>query len=455
MTKKKSPHNVSNNNNSNNNSNNPNSADNPNNPANSHDLGDYLENTPIYYGATVALQARHGGYLSYSSGDVKASAHKILAYTRFIIKKSDDLTDIGSVKYGDALWLQTIANTSSAVLGAVYGSLKDKKREIQPALVSCKRSAMFKAQQYGRWIVLNRDHPVTTLGEVVGHLDKIILEQEWCFLASNAPGASSMYRIAENSDDALARQIDLFRPGDECVWRVHLVALPSDEADDEKIRQQRLQLAKDQIDQSETLRLTKAKSLLGSLAGTLPDHLRDENYLAEKLQHKRNIQSEQEYLRALYEEMAARDFLPPSQSVGFLSGVYGSRHRIVQYRRAAIDLAYQREAVSESALHRHHQSRLGNSKNSSSGRGGGGSGEDTSSVVHVERMMSACEIAYWDVAQKLLVQSQSWDLLPRAMAEFSDKDRKRKQEAARIIQVIIIIVIIIIIMYSIAVEYII
>ena len=54
-------------------------------------------------------------------------------HTRFVVKKSDDLTEIGTVNYGDALWLQSGPTT---VLGAQYGSLVDQKREIQPQLIS-------------------------------------------------------------------------------------------------------------------------------------------------------------------------------------------------------------------------------------------------------------------------------------------------------------------------------
>eukprot|EP01033_Poteriospumella_lacustris_P011140 gene11140-7927_t len=328
------------------------------------DIGEYLEGTPIYYGATLALQARHGGYLSYASGDVKASAHKVLSQSRFIVKKSDDLTDIGAVKFGDALWLQTIANGSmaSSVLGAVYGSLVDKKREIQPALVSCKRAVMFKAQQYGRWIILNRDDPMGTLGKPVCHLDRIILEQEWCFLASNAPSSSSMFRICENSDDALARKIDLFRPGDECIWRLHLVALPSDDGEWEKQRQQRLQEAKDQIDASEELRLKKANVLLSSLSSFLPD-----------------------------------DLSP---------GRPGSA------------------AMSSSAT-----ATITNTTNVL--------GEEMTpwqTLHQVSHSTQRLENLYWDTAQRLLIDSRSYELLPAVMEEFMDKDRARKQQAARILQ---------------------
>ncbi len=190
-------------------------------------------------------QARHGGFLSYNSNSLKASAHKILSHTRFVVKNSEDLTDIGIMKYGDALWLQAGHNE---VLGAQYGSLVDQKREIQPSLISCKRQSMFKAQQYGRWIVLNRENPMGTMGQPVLHLDRIILEQEWYFLASYSPYESNMYKWPGNADDiydghgksraaAFSLASDLFRPSEECSWKMHLVALPSEDKEDERQRQ--------------------------------------------------------------------------------------------------------------------------------------------------------------------------------------------------------------------------
>eukprot|EP01034_Spumella_vulgaris_P032544 gene32544-40156_t len=212
---------------------------------------EYLAGTSIYFGATISIQARHGGFLSYNSNSLKASAHKIMHNTRFVVKNSEDLTDIGIMKYGDALWLQA---GHFEVLGAQYGSLVDQKREIQPALISCKRQSMFKAQQYGRWIVLNRGDPMGTMGQPVLHLDQIILEQEWYFLASYSPSESNMYKWPSKTDDLYessssgkhatkTRAItnDLFRPTEECNWKVHLVALPTQEKDDERQRQLLLQ----------------------------------------------------------------------------------------------------------------------------------------------------------------------------------------------------------------------
>lgn len=66
--------------------------------------GDYMPGMEIYYGTTIAFQARHGGFLSYKNNEVKASAHKVLSHTCFVVKNSSDLSDVREMKYGDALW---------------------------------------------------------------------------------------------------------------------------------------------------------------------------------------------------------------------------------------------------------------------------------------------------------------------------------------------------------------
>ena len=56
------------------------------------------------------------------------------------------------------------------VLGAQYGGgtiSADGTRKLKPSLINCRRENAFKAQQYGRWIVLNRENPSETLGDQV------------------------------------------------------------------------------------------------------------------------------------------------------------------------------------------------------------------------------------------------------------------------------------------------
>lgn len=71
------------------------------------EIVEYLPGVALYFGGFISLQANHGGFLSYQDPQkIKASGHRILPHTKFLILNSDDLTDNGVVKYGDAIWLQ-------------------------------------------------------------------------------------------------------------------------------------------------------------------------------------------------------------------------------------------------------------------------------------------------------------------------------------------------------------
>lgn len=187
----------------------------------------YNPGTAVYFGATIALQSRHGGFLSFVHGsDIKASAPKLLPSTRFVIWNCDQLNDYGVLRYGDAVWLQA---GQHEILGAHYScgpGTNEMTRQIHPALINCRRNNFFKAQQYGRWIVLNQGHPSEKMGEQVLHHDSILLEQEWYFLGSKTPYDSFMEKKMSFEKVTSGGGMDVFRPSQECNWKVHLVALP-------------------------------------------------------------------------------------------------------------------------------------------------------------------------------------------------------------------------------------
>eukprot|EP00600_Ochromonadales_sp_CCMP1393_P014448 CAMPEP_0174996962 /NCGR_PEP_ID=MMETSP0005-20121125/690_1 /TAXON_ID=420556 /ORGANISM="Ochromonas sp., Strain CCMP1393" /LENGTH=1016 /DNA_ID=CAMNT_0016251437 /DNA_START=254 /DNA_END=3301 /DNA_ORIENTATION=+ len=378
-----------------------------------HEELEYESGTSIYFGATIAIQARHGGFLSYNSSEIKASAHKVLPYTRFVVKNSEDHTDVGVMKYGDALWLQA---GNHDVLGAQYGSLVDQKRTIQPALVSCRRTSMFKAQQYGRWIVLKRDDPMSTLGQPVLHDDKIMLEQEWCFLASVSPYESSMYKTISNSDEAMRTKIDLFQPGDECSWKIHLVALPSDDKTGEMKRQLLLQQAKENIEDSANARYEKGPALVSSLQSKLPNYLTDDANVFNNLRRKLDISENQAYLVKRYHDMHDKQFLYGYDPTKFLSFVYGPRSNIVQLKTITLSKqgfigAEQKAKQAEALL----------------------SGRELAPELVVDPIEKAHD-EYWDNAQRVLLHTKSWVELPSAMNAFYSTDRSKKISAALVLQ---------------------
>jgi hypothetical protein len=349
--------------------------------------------------------------LSYNNNEVKASAHKVYNNSRFIVKNSEDLTDVGLMKYGDALWLQA---GHFDVLGAQYGTLVDQKRTIQPALVSCKRASMFKAQQYGRWIVLNRNKPMETLGKPVLHDDKIMLEQEWFFLASSSPYQSSMYKTLNNSDEAMTTKMDLFQPGEECSWKVHLVALPSDDKTGELQRQLLLQQAKENIDESALARYEKAPLLLTSLHSKLPEELTDETMLNTSLRRKMHGQENQKYLLDQYRRLGAKQFHSNYNPTKFLSHIYGKDSNIVLYKAYVLD----RQQSDD------YNNRSKNTQNETNM-----SAEDAQKT-HIERLHDA----YWSSAQRVLVDTKTWVDLPSAMSQFYKADRQKKVRAASVLQ---------------------
>ena len=141
-----------------------------------------------------------------------------------MIKNSEKIGDVGEMKYGDSIWLVTSNNND--VLGVHYGTLRKDANEIshiKPILLGCSNPKQtFKAHQYGRWIVLNRDNPIGTLGKTVLNHHRIIFEQGWYFLASASPYESSVRRTVDNPEAAMTTDRDLFRPSDDCEWKIHI-----------------------------------------------------------------------------------------------------------------------------------------------------------------------------------------------------------------------------------------
>ncbi len=168
---------------------------------------EYIKGTEIYYGSSVALRGKHGGCISFlNKNDIACTAFKTISTARFVILKSSDLGNKNVVRYGDAVWLQA---GNSEVLGAKFsGTIQEGSgRKLKPTLINCKRNNMFKAQQYGRWIVVNKSNPSSTVGKTVLHQDDIMLEQEWYFLGSKAPNDCHMWHVNTSIDSALQRSL--------------------------------------------------------------------------------------------------------------------------------------------------------------------------------------------------------------------------------------------------------
>lgn len=108
---------------------------------------EYVPGTVIYYGSTIAIQARHGGYLSFNDPkNIKASAHKVMPHSRYIVSNANDATYTGAIKYGDAVMLQA---GQHEVLGAQFTGTPQQgetSRKIKPALINFRKENSQRAQ---------------------------------------------------------------------------------------------------------------------------------------------------------------------------------------------------------------------------------------------------------------------------------------------------------------------
>ena len=403
----------------------------------SSDKIDYLPGTTIYFGSTVALQGRHGGFMSYANaGHVKASAHKILSYARYVIVNCDDPSDTGLLRYGDAVWLRAGVHE---VLGAQYVSQKNgaslksnapsaegadgtkaggdadvkKEREIVPALVNSRKENAFKAHQYGRWIVLNRDRPLETLGEYITHLDKCMFEQGWFFLCSHTPYDSSMQR--KGSFEEVAKgDVDAFKPGHEATWNLHLVALPSDQGGRRAKTKQGAEVkAFEQIQLNKEFRISKQEKLMGRLEDSLPNRLSMDNLMMDDLGHKLTHQEKQHNFLRKYLKQSDNHFTTAKNDIKRLAIIYGADSFVV-------DLAKQREII--------HEQELGN----------------TEIEKEMERHLHDRHFArkkkkdvllddYWDMAGKILLDTRAWHSMQSGMLPYYTADMAKKFRACQVI----------------------
>ena len=70
----------------------------------------------------------------------------------------------------------------------------------RPVAVHCAPGrALERAKHVARWVVVSRDDPHGAMGREVGHLDDVMLEQEWLYLASRGHGAPSELKKVSSS----------------------------------------------------------------------------------------------------------------------------------------------------------------------------------------------------------------------------------------------------------------
>lgn len=384
---------------------------------------EYVSGTVIYYGSSIAVQARHGGYLSFHDPkNIKASAHKIMQHSRFIVSSADDAAFGGAIKFGDAIMLQA---GQHEVLGAQFQGGPDENtttRKIKPSLINFRQGNSGRAQNYGRWIICSKIEPEKRMGTAVCHFDKILLEQEWYFLGSSSPYDASMVKHS-NFEEALDRTNktsrnkanQLFHPREECTWKFVLVTLPTDKNEDERNREYMMQDAAMRILQSEERRWKTRELLMDNMVNSLPEHLKLTEVAKNQLSHKNNPIDEQEALYDKYEQIAQKEFKPDSHSVHRLAKIYGADSDIIKHTLRARE-------VREHAL--------------------GGSTRRVDDEFQADKIMKKttepfslrlAKKEYWDCANKLLIDSRVYESMPSFMEKYRQKDAETKFKAGLVI----------------------
>lgn len=389
---------------------------------------DYDPGTAIYFGSTISLQGFHGGFLSYEdSTKINASSDRIIPTSRFTIWNCNDLDDQGVLRFGDAVWLQTGANE---VLGAQFKESTNKlsiKRELQPAVINCRKENLHKAENYGRWIVLHEKFPAKKIGEQVTHNDPILLEQEWYFLSSQSRSETAM--VKSKADDVIDKtNINLYNTLEDCRWKIHLVVLPSDDRPEERYRHFLMKQAKLQLHDSRDSRIERMKSFDQELrksvtskehSQSLPklgeislDKLSSEMRLAgksdDRLQELINLTKENE------------KFFSEIHHVPFLKSIYGNNSSIIKDVQRQLELATSM------------RSDMYSSQNWIPKKD-----RDLEPMKRLEvggLTTSEIEKMYWDVAGELLLDTKTWSILDASMQKYYQLDREKKDAAALTIQ---------------------
>ena len=383
---------------------------------------EFLPRTPITYGSNIALQAYHGGYMSlWDPINLKASAHKILPHCKFKILKSNELSFLGNVKYGDAVWLQSTSGLE--VLGAFYDmKLRNNSDDpnggrIRPAVISCRKSHVFKAQQYGRWILLNQEDPIGKLGQQVGHLDKLILEQEWYYLSSQTPYTSGMFKIKEDIDDALNSGLDLFYPAPECTWKFHLVDLPDSNNEEDIHSNQILFNAMNQITSSKKRRMIKSQELLCPLSKKIPERMAADSIVKNQLLHKLIPDENTRHLVQKFEDLSKKNFTNVKGSKDFIKKIYGANSPVYLYMVFV---------ESMKAYHEYGEGKLPIFVKTIA--------DQLDTQKPGDDILEKAENYYWIKAQRVLTNTLAWNELTRAMKKYHELDAEKKLRSIKIIQ---------------------
>lgn len=404
---------------------------------------EYPKGAGIYYGSSVSLQARHGGFLSFKNQQVSTAAFRVCNTSKYIVIKASDMTSRGAVCFGDAVWLcigDPSANSNYCFLvGAAFASkvVPGEARQLTPQLINHGVDNRYKSSQYGRWIILKKSHPVESKGTPVGHLDEILLEQEWSFLASNSTGLASCHKLEADIDNVMnqTQEVDLLRPANECGWRIGIAGYTTGTMASaaENRRARLIDKATQQVKHSKSFRVEFMMSgIMSSLESRLDPRLSNEalkegwaglersgadplqNYSKQgwtgevgPLHAKQSAFLSQKHLVHKFAEMAANGF-SHQPSLDFIKSLYG-KHSLI-YKKKKEVLSLRAAAI--------------------------GIVKPPTRIVEVadQTALEEYEDDYWRANQALQVPAEVWAVLHNSMRSFYDADLVKKIDAVVAIQ---------------------
>lgn len=376
----------------------------------------YFPGASIYYGATIGIQARHGGYLSYfNSNDIKASAFKPTAQARYVIINCDRREDTGLVRYGDAVWLQV---GLYEVMGARFGMRKRRYKKgeeekmdhsLMPAFINCRNDNLQRALNYGRWIIMSKKDSIAKQGQPVCHHDQVLFEQEWYYLSSSRPSEATMFKskAADHLNDEKEMYKYLFKPAEECSWKIHILGQPTEKSDKKQLEKV-FSKANKQMEATAENISKKGPSLLSHVQTKIADHLKPEVFLVDHLKHKTdNVETQVQYYD-VYQKLSTKNFSNLQGTSKFLAKVYGKDSNIAQYSKIA-DNYKKKEAGLEIE-------------------------DDDQKELEPKNIQDILNEKYWDVANKVLVPCASALQLNGFMDEYFEIDHRKKYMAGMVIK---------------------
>ena len=274
---------------------------------------EFLTGTPIFYRAILVLQSRRKRFLTINEINIDASARTASSSSQFVMINADNLDDDGNVKYGDAV---SLVVDNKKALGSKYVGI-GSMRILRPALVRCSKGPLQRAHHVGRWILMNRDHPIESLGNHCLHGDKITLEQEWLFLSSSSSSYDvNLYRTKNTIEDLKVDKFNRefttenFVPTDDCVWKIQLISQKGMDTTDGREFTQLVTKANTQLLKSVKGRNKANKELFGQLSEKVDKNIECDK-INDLIKHKLDDKLEYDHFMKLYHNSSLNDFVSP------------------------------------------------------------------------------------------------------------------------------------------------